>query len=331
MSVMTGFTGALMGRLDSARVEGVAGGSPGTTNVAALPNDGMMALGARQKPRPGPAAAPGGPSSPLVVYALGTYLGGSLDAAPMLAGYAYGAASGTVGVEYSASRYLILGLAAGFTAADADLTTNATMDADAIQAAAYLSYATREWFVDALAAYAAVDIGMARPVLGGLVRGNTDAGVFALAARGGYLFDFGKLRAGPIAGLAYLYGTVDGYTETGALATTVGEQTVESITGSAGLRFLAPFQAGGSLFVPYLNVTLEHQFGDGTQSLAVSFAGVSTPVSVPAFDARDFGKIEGGVTVELAPEASVSVNGSSTFARDDAKDFRIAAGVNYRF
>jgi outer membrane autotransporter protein len=172
---------------------------------------------------------------------------------------------------------------------------------------------------------------MSRTVMGSLMRGSTDAGVYALAARGGYLFSFGQVRAGPIAGLSYLGGTVDGYTETGALATTVGEQTVESITGSAGVRLLAPFQAGGNLFVPYLNVTWEHQFGDSTQSLAVSFAGVSTPVSVPAFDTRDFGRIEGGITVELAPEASINLSGASTFARDAANDFRVSAGVNYRF
>jgi outer membrane autotransporter protein len=110
---------------------------------------------------------------------------------------------------------------------------------------------------------------------------------------------------------------------------------VESLTGSAGVRFLAPFHAGGSLFVPYLNVTLEHQFGDDTAELTTSLAGSGgtqpVTVSFPTFGARDYGKVEGGLTVELAPEASVSLSGASTFARDDGYDYRLSAGLNYRF
>jgi outer membrane autotransporter protein len=111
---------------------------------------------------------------------------------------------------------------------------------------------------------------------------------------------------------------------------------VDSITGSAGLRLLAPFQAGGTLLVPYLNVTLEHHFGDDKAQLSTSLTGApsGTPplsVSFPTFGARDYGKVEGGLTIELAPEASVSLSGASTFARDDGQDYRVSAGLSYRF
>jgi uncharacterized protein YhjY with autotransporter beta-barrel domain len=335
VSTTLGFTGAILGRLDGARADSAGGGGMGTgtgTNVAALGTDGMMALGAGNKraaPRPQP-------STPLTAYVMGTFQGGSGTEAPSLAGFSYGSSSGTVGLEYSVNRNLVLGLAGGFTTSNADLTTDATIDADSLQGAVYLSYATRELFVDALAAYGAAEIDTARTVQGDVMLGGTDARVFALAARGGYLFDFGKVRAGPIAGFTYLRSKVDSYTETGPanLATTVGAQRVESLTGSAGVRFLAPFQAGGSLFIPYLNVTLEHQFGDATQQLTVTLSqpgGVTLPVSFPAFDARNFGKIEGGLTIELAPDVSISLSGASTFARDDGHDYRVSAGLNYRF
>src|SRR5262249_47881303 len=100
-----------------------------------------------------------------------------------------------------------------------------------------------------------------------------------------------------------------------------------------GVRFLAPFQAGGNLFIPYLNVTLEHQFGDGEHTLTASLAsGPALPVApFPIFDARHYGKIEGGVTVELGPELSASISGASTFAPDEGHDFRISTGLNFRF
>jgi outer membrane lipase/esterase len=315
------------------RGQAAAAGAP--TTLTSLPSDGMMALGAKERAHPGLGAA--GPTGPFTAYVMGTFLGGSSADAPNLAGFSYGATSGVAGLEYSASRNLILGLAAGYTATNADLNTGATLDAGAIQVAAYLSFATKQVFLDALAAYGSVDLDLARPGLASdLVRGSTGASVYALAVRGGYLFDLGRLRAGPIAGLSYTHARIGGYTETGdaQLTMQVGAQTIDSLTGSAGLRFLAPFQAGGSLFVPYLNVTLEHQLGGGTQALAAGFTqapGSPVTLSFPAFDARDYGKVEGGLTIELAPETSVNLSGASTFGRDDARDFRIGAGLNYRF
>jgi outer membrane lipase/esterase len=221
---------------------------------------------------------------------------------------------------------------------NADLNAGGSVGADVIHGAAYLSYATKAWFADALVAYGAIDLDLTRPGASETVRGNTTGGALAAAARTGYLFDFGKLRAGPIAGLTYVHARIDGYTETGndPSAMVVGAQTVDSITGSAGLRFLAPFQAGGTLLVPYLNVTLEHHFGDDKAQLSTSLSGApsGTPplsVSFPTFGARDYGKVEGGLTIELAPEASVSLSGASTFARDDGQDYRFSAGLSYRF
>jgi outer membrane lipase/esterase len=114
----------------------------------------------------------------------------------------------------------------------------------------------------------------------------------------------------------------------------VGNQTVDSLTSSLGVRFLAPFQANGSIFVPYLNVTWEHQFGDDRVEVTTGLAAPgaqNTSLTFPTFGSSDYGKVEGGLTVELTPDASVSLSGGSTFARDDGEDYRFSAGLNYRF
>jgi uncharacterized protein YhjY with autotransporter beta-barrel domain len=326
-----GLTGAIMGRLDGARGHG------GSASIASHGGnaEGRMGLGAADKARPAPQP---GIMGPLTVYAGGTFLAGSSSDLPAAPGFSYDGGSGLLGLEYSVNRNLILGLAGSFTTMDADLNTGGNIGADVIHGAAYLSYATRAWFVDALAAYGVIDLDLARPgdAPDATVRGNTNGSAVAVAARSGYLFDFGKVRAGPIAGLTWVHARIDGYTETGGpTAMDVGSQTVDSLTGSAGLRFLAPFQAGGTLFVPYVNVTLEHHFGNDTAELTTSLAGSGgtqpLAVSFPTFGARDYGKVEGGLTVELAPEASVSLSGASTFARDDGHDYRVSAGLNYRF
>jgi outer membrane lipase/esterase len=210
------------------------------------------------------------------------------------------------------------------------------VDVDAIQGAAYLSYATRQMFAEALAAYASHSVDLSRPGILDTVHSSTDAMAVALSARGGYLADFGTVRAGPIAGITYVRSRVDGYTETGddLLTFKVGEQTLDSLTFNMGLRFLAPFRASGSVIVPYLNVLLEHQFGDQTHTLTASLTQASSlPILTPItdFDTRTYGRVEGGVTFELGPQLSATINAASTFARDDARDYYINAGLNYRF
>ena len=154
--------------------------------------------------------------------------------------------------------------------------------------------------------------------------------------RGGDPFDFGRLRAGPIAGLTYIHSKVDGYTEQGdpQLTLNVSSLSVDALTGSVAVCFLAPFQSGSRFFVPYLNVTLEHNFGDSTQALSASLtqAPLSPVLSpVPSFDTRTYGRIDGGLTVQMGPQLSGTISASSTFARDEGNDYRVSAGLNYRF
>jgi uncharacterized protein YhjY with autotransporter beta-barrel domain len=106
------------------------------------------------------------------------------------------------------------------------------------------------------------------------------------------------------------------------------------VTGNIGLRFLAPFRAGGGVVIPYLNILLEHQFGDDTRTLTASLSQAPLlPILSPVatFDARTYGRVEGGITFQLGPDLSATVSGASTFARDDAHDFRVSTGLNFKF
>jgi outer membrane autotransporter protein len=205
-----------------------------------------------------------------------------------------------------------------------------------VQGAAYLSYATRQFFAEALAAYASHDVDLSRPGIVDRVTSKTDAASIGAALRGGYLFDIGGLRVGPIAGVTYVHSKVDGYAESGdpLLTYSVSAQTLESIGGNLGLRFMAPFKAGGTVIVPRLDVLLEHQFGDHTHTLTARLTQAPLlPILTPIadFDLRTYGRVEGGVTFQFAPEWSASINGGTTFDMDSARDFHVSGGLSFRF
>src|SRR5262249_55613192 len=218
---------------------------------------------------------------------------------------------------------------------NADLDRGAGVDVDATQIAGYLSYSSKRWFADALIGFGHHDIDLSRPGVIDIIRSDTEGNVFAAVARGGYLFDLGRLRAGPIAGLTYSHAKVDGYTEKGdpLLTYSVAAQTLETLTGSFGLQLRAPFLVGQSPVSTFLNVTLEHEFGDATHTMTASLSQaplVPILTSVANFDTRSYGKVEGGLAFELGPRLSATVNAASTFARDD-NDRRVSVGLNYRF
>jgi uncharacterized protein YhjY with autotransporter beta-barrel domain/phospholipase/lecithinase/hemolysin len=321
-----GWVSSLQGRLDGTREAAVAAGLGGAPAAG-----GPMGLGATTK---GAAGASGFTS-----FALGTFLGGSRSESPDLAGYDYESSSGTAGFEFRINRYLIAGVAGNYTTTSADLRDGANIDVDAIQGAAYLSYATTQVFAEVLAAYGSHGIDLARPGVlpGDTIRGSTDANAFALAARTGYLFDFGSLRAGPIAGLTYIHARVGGYTEKGddLLTYNVSAQTLDALAGNIGIRFLAPFKtASGNFVVPHLNILLEHQLGDDTRTLTASLTQaplLPIPTTFPNFESRTYGRIEGGITFQIAPDASALISAGSTFARDEGEDYRVSAGLNVRF
>ena len=233
-ALTSNFTGAVLGRLDALREQNNVSDLRSAANVAGLKDLGYSL---------GPQTARHD-ASRFTIYTMGTIASGSRSDSPDLRGFDYDAGSGTAGIEYRVSPGFIIGLAGNYSTTNADLNRGANIDIDAAQVAGYMSYSSKRWFADALLGYGHHDVEMSRPGVIDIIRSDTDANVLAAVARAGYLYDFGTLRAGPIAGLTYTHSKVDGYTEKGdpLLTYSVAAQTLETLTGSfgcsCGLHFL---------------------------------------------------------------------------------------------
>jgi outer membrane lipase/esterase len=117
------------------------------------------------------------------------------------------------------------------------------------------------------------------------------------------------------------------------LTNMVNRQSLESVTGSAGVQLRAPFVIGGSLYSPFVNVTAEHDFIGSAHMLVTT--QVTTPLLpvLSPIDARSatYGKVAAGLAAAITGNVSANVSVVSTFARSDGNDFGISGGIKVSF
>jgi uncharacterized protein YhjY with autotransporter beta-barrel domain len=124
---------------------------------------------------------------------------------------------------------------------------------------------------------------------------------------------------GPIVGFTYSHVHINAYTETGdpILNQAVGSQSTDGVTGRAGVEFRSSYMWNKWMVSPWLDLTAEHDFGAGAQTLttAQTYAlalTIATPVSSRN---ETYGRVAGGFNVQVAQNVSVNLTGETTFAR----------------
>ncbi len=303
-SLATGFAASVLGRLDVER------GLPAS-------NEGFKG---------------GGLESPWSVYGNANYGSGNLDRQFLASGYDYDAIGGMVGAEYQANPRLLLGGVFGYSTSSVKLgVQNAHDNINSYQFAGYSSFTGANLFSDALIAYGRHEYTLDREGVIDVVHGSTSANTFTAAARAGYLFAAGPVRVGPIAGLTYTFADIQGYTETGdsLLTMMVNEQNVDSLTGNAGLQMRFPFEFGGDLYSPFINVTAEHDLlGSGRVVTTTQVTAPLLPVLTPVpGESGTYGKIAAGVAAKIGGNASATLNAETTFGRDGGNGLVISGGI----
>ena len=257
------FSGSLFGRLDAFREQNTYGGY----------KDGGL--------------KDGGPGRPFSIYIEGNASSGQRADQLFSFGYNYELSGLTIGGEYHLSPNILLGTAFKYTDAKASLNQSfGHTDLNAYQFAGYASVNYPHWFLDAVATAGQDSYSIDRPgVMMDTIHGATNGTDLSAGFKTGYLLDAGRLRAGPIAGLNYLQANLNGYTETGdsLLTQTVGSQTIEALTGSAGLQIRFGNLIPQYRVDPYVNITAEHNFLGGrnivTNQTSTPLLPVITPIA----------------------------------------------------
>jgi outer membrane lipase/esterase len=103
---------------------------------------------------------------------------------------------------------------------------------------------------------------------------------------------------------------------------------MDGVTGRAGVEFRSSYLLNKWMVSPWLDLTAEHDFNGGARTLttAQTYAlalTIATPVSSLN---QTYGRVAGGINVQVARNVSVNVTGETTFARS-TNDSSLTGGV----
>lgn len=183
--------------------------------------------------------------------------------------------SGTLGVEFDFSQHVSAGLALTSLDSETELGNSlGDVDLNGFLISPYLSFFRKNFYADMLYTYAQFDHAISRDnLLGSMADSDTDSHSHRIEFNAGYNFAIGGLVTGPTAGLEYIDGRVDGYTERGPdrTALRVGAQDYSSLMTRVGWQLSRPMETRYGRITPQLRVgwTFENLGADDSTTVSL--------------------------------------------------------------
>lgn len=175
---------------------------------------------------------------------------------------------GTVGIERHFNENWSAGLALTASTTDVDASFAGSSDLDTFAVTPYLSYyradafGTADFWADVMYSHGFHEFDTQRFTGTGLASGSPDADTDQIEFTTGVNFQSGRVTHGPYAGLRWIDGTVDGYTEVGSGGVSIPEQDVESLASILGYQCSFPIAMSAGTLVPQIRAAWEHEFED---------------------------------------------------------------------
>jgi len=175
---------------------------------------------------------------------------------------------GNIGIVRHFTENWSAGLALGYANTDVDMTFAGDSDIDTFSITPYISYyradafGSADYWADLMYSHGFNDIDVQRLTGGGLASGSPDADTDQVEFTTGINLGSSTLVHGPYAGLRWIDGTVDSYTEVGPGGIAFPEQDIESLASTLGYQLSFPISLSHGKLVPQVRGAWEHEFED---------------------------------------------------------------------
>jgi uncharacterized protein YhjY with autotransporter beta-barrel domain len=243
----------------------------------------------------------------------------------------------TAGVDYRATRQMVLGLAGGYTFAERDFDrSGGDIDSNTASVFAFAGFQEQGFYLDALYGFSFHWIDTERRVFipvgpaptGGATGvdrnadGDTEATEHQVAGTLGYAFELGELSVGPVTRLEYIRLDVRGFNETGAggLVLAYDDDDIDSLIYNLGAEASYDISTGFGVLTPQIRAEWAHQFEDDQREITARyrFDPTQTEFFVETKDPdRDYVDFSASVAAQFGGNFSAFVAYDTLFGHSD--------------
>ena len=289
-------------------------------------------------------------SSSWGVFVNGDIGTGEKDSTDAEDGFSYDTKGLTVGVDYRFSSGLVTGVAAGVNSTSSvfDESANVSggeMDAEIGSFSLYgLHYLGRVYF-DGIVTVGAGQFDLSRSIVIGsnsdnadnngadrVATSETDSTQTSISLGVGSEYQSGAVSFAPYVRAQYLDVEVDGFTEEGAdgLNLRVSDQTIESITSTAGFRISTVANTGFGVLVPQGRLEWIHEYSDDVREVETVYANdprENVLLTVTDEPDRDYFSMGLGVSAVMKNGVQMFVDLRTLMGMSDFTDTQMTIGA----
>ena len=248
----------------------------------------------------------------------------------------------TAGADYRLDDHFTVGALFSYAHSDVDLDYNGSKaTVDSYAPGVYASYVDGGWYGNALATYVRnsytedreIDI----PGIGGDNHGATDGNQGTGNFTGGYEFQRGSFKFGPVATVEYVHLDINSISEQGPTALNIANQSDDSLRTLAGFegRYATAVDScyGKWILTPHFSASWQHECLDNSNGITSQFSpagggSFATPLDRPE---RDSAFIDAGLDTELNKTATVFVDYQVQAGQDNFFAQSVQGGVKIGF
>jgi outer membrane lipase/esterase len=221
----------------------------------------------------------------------------------------------TAGVDYRLDEHFTVGALFAYSHTDASLDSRgSSATVDSYSPGIYASYVDKGWYGNFLGAYGRnaytsdrmVDI----PGLQGDNHGGTSGNQGTINLTGGYEFQRGAFKFGPVASVQYVHLALDSMQEQGPTALSIDSQDEDSFRSQLGVEGRFNANVGPVSLTPHLSLSWQHEYLDSSRGINAQFTGTGGGSFVTQTDNpdRDAAFIDVGLDAEVAKNVTVFVD-----------------------
>ena len=240
----------------------------------------------------------------------------------------------SLGMDGDIAQDLRVGVAVFYSDTEVDeigVAANSNQDIEGYGVLLYGAYQPEDFYVNATAGFGLNEYDSQRRAAGGVNTANYDGTQFMGRVELGKVFSFEALDVIPHVGLRYNKISIDGYTETGPLPTTIGSQSITSLRGLLGLSGRYTHQLDdGSRLIPEAYVRGLQELADPNEAITGTIVGGGTFISQTTERDKFSVAAGAGLTYSMDDQVSLSFMYDGEF-QTDYQEHSVTAAIRYQF